>query len=213
MKKDSVGYLNTRKNSDFEYQKSVLENYCKYKFAILEYFHDDRESSKSPGKRPLYREMLEYCTRHEIENIIIYNLSEFSSNPEQGLNELESLTTAGFAVYCAENDFIGNEGNPEDRRNAITSFLSFMNQYRTNAEKLYAAKYSRDNQSRSSGRPNALNKGQREALIAVRRAGTSISQICRMFNVSRSTVSKVLADYPELKGTWRGGDPGSPSRR
>jgi len=25
-----------------------------------------------------------------------------------------------------------------------------------------------------------------------------------MFDVSRSTVSKVLADYPELKGEWKG---------
>jgi hypothetical protein len=28
-----------------------------------------------------------------------------------------------------------------------------------------------------------------------------------MFNVSRSTVSKILADYPELKGEWKGNKP------
>jgi DNA invertase Pin-like site-specific DNA recombinase len=204
MKSDSVVYLNTRKKSEFEQQKEIVENFCKYKYAILEMFHDYRVSSRPPEKRPSYQEMGEYLNQKEVENVIFFNPLEFSRNLEQGLKELKKLNEAGYAVYFAENDFIACNGDCEQRRQSMSNFLDFMELYRSTMKNAVPAKAGSGRSNARPGRPRALDDGQREALITVRRSGTSISQICRMFNVSRSTVSKILADYPELKGEWKG---------
>jgi DNA invertase Pin-like site-specific DNA recombinase len=204
MKSDSVVYLNTRKKSEFEQQKAMVENYCKYKYSVLEMFHDYRVSSRPPEKRPSYQELEEFIRENDVENIIFFNPFEFSRNLDQGLKELKKLTDAGYAVYFADSDFIACHGDCDQRRQSMSSFLYFMDVYRGTMKNAASVKNGTPRANARPGRPRALDEGQREALITVRRSGTSISQICRMFNVSRSTVSKILADYPELKGEWKG---------
>jgi DNA invertase Pin-like site-specific DNA recombinase len=206
MKEDSVVYLSTKKKKDFDRQKTIVENFCKYKFSIQGIFHDYRLSGKAPDKRDSYREMMEFCTQKEVENIIMFSLPDFSRNPHHGLKELKILTENGFAVYWANKDFIGFRGESIYRKEAVLDFINYMDHY-TNSMRKTGAKTNKPGQVLQIGRPKALDSGQKEALITVRRAGTSISRICRMFNVSRSTVSKILADYPELKGEWKGNKP------
>lgn len=205
MKKDAVAYLNTRKKGDFAVQKDEVENYCKYRFQIVGIFHDHRANATPPEKRKGFLEMLDYCAANNCSDVIIHNIADLARDMDAGLSALKSLNNH-HTVYCVNNDFIGFRDDPEQRREAIGNFLAYMEQYRESARKAapQVSKRTKKEDGRPIGRPRALNEGQIEALVTIRQGGTSISQICRMFDVSRSTVSKILADYPELKGEWKG---------
>ncbi len=204
MKKDAIAYLNTRKRGEYEEQLAAVERYARYRFNINKIFHDHRTKS-APSERELYREMLKYSVENNIESVILHSIPEFSRNLDTALEEIKKLTQTGYVVYFADQNFIGHMDEPEKRREAVLEFISFMEIYQNMAKRSASA---RSKQSRKAGktigRPKALDPGQMEALLTVRRAGTSIGQICKMFNVSRSTVSKILADYPDLKGEWKG---------
>ena len=210
MKRDAVAYLNTKKKGDFAAQKNEVENYCKYRFQILNIFHDHRANATPPEKRKGFMEMLEYCAANDCPEIVIYDLAGLARDMDLGLAALKTLNDQ-YTVYCVNNDFIGFRDDPEQRREAIGNFIAYMEQYRESARKVAppVAKKAEMGGGRPIGRPRALNEGQVEALLTIRQAGTSISQICRMFDVSRSTVSKILANYPELKGEWKGARQGS----
>jgi DNA invertase Pin-like site-specific DNA recombinase len=216
MKKDAVVYLNTRKKGDFEVQKSEIENYSKYRFNITGIYHDHRTSATPPQKRKAFQEMLDYCKRVDCRDIIIYKITDLAKDMDQGVETLKQLNDSKYTIYCADNDIFGFRDDPELRREVIGNFIVFMEQYRESAQKVVpsAAKKIQSEGKRAIGRPKALNDGQIEALLTIRQSGTSISQICRMFDVSRSTVSKILADHPELKGEWKGSrqETGSPDR-
>jgi len=150
-------------------------------------------------------EMLDYCAANNCPDIVIYDLAGLARDMDAGLAALKMLNDK-YTVYCVNNDFFGFRDDPEQRKEAIGNFVAYMEQYRESARKTAppVSKKAKKEDGRPIGRPRALNEGQVEALLTIRQAGTSISQICRMFDVSRSTVSKILADYPELKGEWKG---------
>jgi len=207
MKKDAVAYLNTRRKGDFIAQKSDVDIYSKYRFQILKIFHDHRKGATPPEERRAFTGMLEYCAANDCSSIILYDLAGLARDMDAGLATLKNLNEQ-YMVYFACGDFFGFRDDPDLRREAIGDFITYMERYQedTKAARTPASKNVKKEEGRPIGRPRALSDGQVEALITVRRAGTSISQICRMFGVSRSTVSKILADYPELKGTWKGGE-------
>ncbi len=207
MKKDAVAYLNTRRKGDFMVQKNEVATYSKYRFQIIEVFHDHRKDATPPEKRKAFMGMLEYCAANDCSSIILYDLAGLAKDMDIGLATLKNLNEQ-YMVYFACGDFFGSRDDPDLRREAISDFIAYMERYREGAKaaRTPAPKKVKKEEGRPIGRPRALNDGQVEALITVRRAGASIGQICRMFGVSRSTVSKILADYPELKGTWKGGE-------
>jgi DNA invertase Pin-like site-specific DNA recombinase len=205
MKKDAVAYLVTRKRGDIEHQKEILEEFCKYRFTINQFFNDHRISSTPLRKRDGYNQMLEYCQENEIKFILFLSLSALSRNPDASVEELKLLISEGYVPFFARSDFIGYYDDPALRAEAIGDFITYIETYMEGVKKVQTPHPRQEALSRGTiGRPRALNEGQIEALITVRRSGTSISQICRMFNVSRSTVSKILTDHPELKGEWKG---------
>lgn len=205
MKKDAVAYLSTRKKGDMEHHLGILEDYCKYRFRINRLFTDHRVNSVPPRKREGYLEMLAYCQEHGITHVLFLNLPSLSKNLDNGLDELRTLIREDRIPYFAENDFIAHVDEPAARARDLKNFLAYMHTYQGFARKTYSHQVRQSSKPKGTiGRPRALNDGQVEALITVRRSGVSISQICRMFNVSRSTVSKILNDYPELKGEWKG---------
>ncbi|MDI6719002.1 MAG: recombinase family protein [Methanomicrobiales archaeon] len=210
MKKDAIVYLNTRKRGEYEEQLAAVQKYARYRFNIHKIFHDHRSKS-APSERELYREMLKYAADTNVESVILHSIPEFSRNLDLALEEIKKLTHAGHVVYFADQNFIGHMDEPQKRREAILEFVSFMELYQTAAKKSAPARPKQNRKTgKSIGRPKALDPGQMEALLTVRRAGTSIGQICKMFNVSRSTVSKILADYPDLKGEWKGNKTSAP---
>jgi DNA invertase Pin-like site-specific DNA recombinase len=205
MKRDAVVYLNTRKKGEYEDQMAAVEEYARYRFSINQVFHDHRARSVPPAQRTSYRQMVDYTAANNVKNVIFYTIPEFSKNIDHALRELKSLTSGGYTVLFARQNFIGYTENPEQRKEAMLSFIEFMEQYQNTTHKTSVPRSRQAKKgTRSIGRPKALDTGQRDALITVRRAGTSIGQICKMFNVSRSTVNKILTEYPELKGEWKG---------
>jgi DNA invertase Pin-like site-specific DNA recombinase len=206
MKRCSVVYLNARRLSDFEDQKAIIEDFCKYKFEIAQIFHDTVSPTVVPEKRPAYQEMLHYCSEHAIEYVICCNLAECLKRPDNFLNKVRDMDNAGCAIYWALGDCIGGglEGDP--RREAVRSFAAYLEEVMARIRKAEAAPAG-GRAARRPGRPCALDDKGIAELIAARKQGKSIGELCRLFSVSRSTVSKILVDYPELKGEWKGSRP------
>ncbi|WP_298669967.1 recombinase family protein [uncultured Methanofollis sp.] len=205
MKKDAVAYLATRKRGDLEHQKEIIDEFCKYRFTVNKFFSDHRMTSTAPRMREGYQRMLEYARENRVEHILFPGLPSLAKNLEFEIEELQALVDEGFVPYFARDDFFGYIDDPELRIRAVQNFVGYIRPCVETVKKASRTPAHPESRSRGAiGRPRALNDGQIEALITVRRSGTSISQICRMFSVSRSTVSKILADYPELKGEWKG---------
>lgn len=88
MKRDAVAYLNTRKKGDFAAQKEEVEDFCKYRFQIVEIFHDHRANATPPEKRKGFAAMLEYCSANNCPDIIIYDLAGSRGTWTPGLPRL-----------------------------------------------------------------------------------------------------------------------------
>lgn len=52
---------------------------------------------------------------------------------------------------------------------------------------------------RSGGRPFALNKDQREEVVRMRNEGRSLSELSRLFDVSRSTIARTCEISPTIQ--------------
>jgi DNA invertase Pin-like site-specific DNA recombinase len=205
MKKDAVVYLRTRKKKEYERQKGIVENYCKYHFSILKIFHDETDGMTAGEPSDTYREFRECAGDGKAEHLIFFSLREFLRLLPDGPAELHRLTDDGLVIHFAEGDFIGYRDEPELRRDAIHSFLSFLETLREGAPRKGAGPRGRKPAGKGRiGRPRALSDSQIRALVSARRSGTTIGRICKDFSVSRSTVSKILRKYPELKGEWKG---------
>jgi len=205
MKKNAVVYLRTRKKKEFERQKGIVENYCKYHFAITRIFHDETEGMTAGEPSDTYREFREAAGNGKAEHLIFISLREFLKVLPDGLAELRRLTDDGLVVHFAEGDFIGYRDEPEPRRDAIRSFLSFMETTREGTPKKGPGPRGKKPAGKGRiGRPKALSDSQIRSLVSARRGGTTIGRICKDFSVSRSTVSKILRNFPELKGEWKG---------
>lgn len=205
MKQNSVIYLCSRKKADLARDQQLAEEFCRYSFTICKLFSDRQSRSVQPSKRPGYQQMLQYLQDHHVSILVVPDLGAICSNPFAAAAELRSLSDLGVAVYWVSDDFLGNKRDAAMRREATDRFLKFMdgcNVSRTPGKR--PEKSPEKQNSKTPGRPRALDKGKREALIELRRSGTPISQLCRMFDISRSTAYKILAPYPELKGTWMG---------
>jgi len=152
-----------------------------------------------------YQQMLEYARANRVESLLFPGLLSLAKNLEFEVEELKALVDEGFVPYFAKDDFFGYPDDPELRIQAVRNFVEYITPCVETIKKAARTPARSESGTRGTiGRPRALNDGQIDALITVRRSGTSISQICRMFSVSRSTVSKILSDYPELKGEWKG---------
>jgi len=204
-------YLNARRLSDFEDQKAIIEDFCKYKFEISGIYHDTVSPAVMPEKRPAYREMLQHCFGNGIEYVICCNLAECLKRPDIFLSKVRDMDNGGLAIYWAAGDCIGGGLEAGPRRDAVRSFAAYLEQVMTQIRKSQEAP-SGGRAARRPGRPCALDEKGIAELISARKQGKSIGELCRLFSVSRSTVSKILVDYPELKGEWKGSRPAGGER-
>ncbi|MDD1676966.1 MAG: helix-turn-helix domain-containing protein [Methanomicrobiales archaeon] len=202
MKREALVYVTTKNKNDLEEQMVTVQNFARYRFSLKEICNIGKvRGSKTTGKT--HPDLVQDMKTNGVENLIVPSLESFSRNPDTALAALKFFTSEGIAVYSAEGDFIDQIEDSEKRRESLLRFITYMEQYR---EKIRSngSKKKGGKRKRGLGRPRILNAGQREALIALRRSGSSVGKICTKFNVSRSTVSKILAAHPELKGVWKG---------
>jgi len=211
MKQQSVVYLNSRKPADFEKQKIVIENFCKYRFDIDRIFRDNQSPAIPASNRPEFVEMLNYCEENGISNIIFHDLDVTLKIPDAFITDLSMVLKSGYIPYWAQGDFISGGYDSDERREAVIAFYRYLDQFSARHSKGKRGKKTTGVSTRRPGRPQALDEKGISDLLAARRSGKTIGEVCRIFNVSRSTVSKILRDYPDLKGEWKG--PVSPGKR
>ena len=204
MKQQSVVYLNSRKTADFETQKIAIENFCKYRFDIDRIFHDNQSPLIPASDRPEFIEMLNYCEDNGISNIIFHDLDVTLKIPDAFITDLSMVLKSGYIPYWAQGDFISGGYESEERRGAVLSFYRYLDHFAVQHSKGKHGKKNAGDSKRRPGRPQSLDEKGISDLLSARRSGKSIGEVCRTFSVSRSTVCKILRDYPELKGEWKG---------
>ncbi|GAB7015499.1 hypothetical protein JCM10550A_08650 [Methanogenium cariaci] len=210
MKQPSVVYLNSRKSADFEKQKGDIEHFCKYRFDIYRVFHDHQSPAIPVSNRLIFMELLDYCEEKGISNIIFHDMDVTLKMPDAFISDLSMILKNGYLPYWARGDFISGGYDSDERREAVIAFSRYLDQFLARHSKGIPGKKSNTVSSRRRGRPKALDEKGISDLLAARRSGKTIGEVCRIFNISRSTVSKILRDYPELKGEWKG--PVSPGK-
>lgn len=211
MKQQSVVYLNSRRIADFEKQKIEIEKFCKYRFEIERIFHDNQSPVIPVSNRPEFIEMVNYCSEKGICNIIFFDLDATLKIPDVFISELSMVLKRGYIPYWARGDFISGGYDSEERREAVNAFSRYLEHFFAQNTIEGRMKKRSGVSRRRPGRPSALDEKGKSDLLAARRSGKTIGEVCRIFGVSRSTVSKILRDYPELKGEWKG--PVSPGKR
>lgn len=211
MKQQSVVYLNSRKSADFEKQRVEIENFCKYRFDIDRIFHDSHSPVIPASKRPEFIEMVHYCAQKGISNIIFYDLDATLKIPDAFVSDLSMVLKEGYIPYWARGDFISGGYDSDERREAVMAFSRYLEEFSTRKGNENEGKKRSHGSARRPGRPSALDERGITDLVAARRSGKTIGEVCRIFGVSRSTVSKILRDYPELKGEWKG--PAAPGKQ
>src|SRR5690606_22037918 len=151
---------------DFAAQKNEVENYSKYRFQIVEIFHDHRANATPPEKRKAFTAMLEYCAANNCSAIIIYDLAGLARDMDIGHVTLKNLNER-YTVYYVNDDFFGPRDDAELRTEAIGNFTTKMGRYRGSARKAAApaSKKVKKGGGRPKGRPMALTDRQVEALI------------------------------------------------
>ncbi|NLO77403.1 MAG: helix-turn-helix domain-containing protein [Methanomicrobiales archaeon] len=204
MKQLSVVYINSRKSADFENQKIEIENFCKYRFDIDRVFHDNQPPAVPASNRPEFVEMLNYCEKNGIPNIIFHDLEATLTYSDVFINGLSLILKNGALPYWAVGDFISGGYDSDERRKAVGAFFHYLNHFSAQKILVKLNKKTSEVPNRRPGRPPALDEKGISDLLAARRSGKTIGDVCRIFNVSRSTVSKILRNYPELKGEWKG---------
>ncbi|WP_165074391.1 helix-turn-helix domain-containing protein [Methanogenium sp. MK-MG] len=130
--------------------------------------------------------------------------------PDTFISDLSMILKSGYIPYWAQGDFISGGYDSDERREAVIAFSRYLDQFSAWHSKGKQGKKSITVSSRRPGRPQALDEKGVSDLLAARRSGKTIGEVCRIFSVSRSTVSKILRNYPELKGKWKG--PVSPGK-
>lgn len=210
MKQQSVVYLNSRKSAEFEKQKMEIEHFCKYRFDIDRVFHDNEPPAVPASNRPEFKKMLYYCEKNGILNIIFHDLEATLKYSDVFINGLSMVLNNGLIPYWAQGDFISGGYDCDERREAVNAFFRYLDYFSAQRLRGKRAKKTTGAPGRRPGRPPALDEKGISDLLAARRSGKTIGDVCQIFNVSRSTVSKILRDYPELKGEWKG--PVSPKK-
>ena len=211
MKQQSVVYLNSRKSADFEKQRVEIEHFCKYRFDIDRIFHDNHSPVIPASNRPEFIEMVQYCAKTGISNIIFYDLDATLKIPDAFISDLSMVLKEGYVPYWARGDFISGGYDSDERREAVKAFSRYLEKFSARNGSETEGKKRTHGSVRRPGRPAALDEKGISDLVAARRSGKTIGEVCRIFGISRSTVSKILCDYPELKGEWKG--PAAPGKR
>ena len=144
------------------------------------------KSSGGDRERPMLNEMLDYLRPGD--TVVIVKLDRLSRSLKD-LLELTARIDALGAQFQSLDESI-DTSSPHGKLifhvfGVIAEFERDRIRQRT-IEGLAAAKA----RGRSGGRPLALNKEQRYEMIKMRNEGRSLSELSRLFGVSRSTVAR-----------------------
>ena len=156
-----------------------------------------QEKGSGGGReRPVLNEMLDYLRSDDM--VVVVKLDRLS----RSLKDLLELTTRINALGAQFQSLEESIDTNSPHGKLIFHVFGVMAEFERDRirqrtlEGLAAARA----RGRSGGRPFALNKDQRNEVVRMRNEGRSLSELSRLFEVSRSTIARTC----ELNGARQG---------
>lgn len=116
---ESLGYFRVSTEDQvlgfsFDFQKKLIEDYCKkWNLKPPKFFYESH-SAKKPG-RPEFNNMLKYARKHKIKNIVFVKGERASRNPVDSAQLSYMAEYEGFNIHLIENHLILNKySKPQD---------------------------------------------------------------------------------------------------
>ena len=176
-----------------ENQRHAIREYARsHGIQVVKYFEDIGVSGGvETWQRPAFRSMIQYARKHGIRVIIFYDLTRLSRSFLDGLNTFHKLLEEGYNIITVSGMPI-NIDNPVVRNILLSVIFAFAEWYRLDiAERTRQGIRRARSEGKRIGRPPAPCR----AVIRLREAGLSYSEIRKELGISKATIWRCLKRF------------------
>jgi len=166
----------------------------KLKAAGCEKIFESKHSGKGSGKnKDKLQEMIDWV--REGDTVICTKLDRLGRSLKEVLNTVDQLREKGVVFKCIDQNISSDKNDPMS--NAMMQMLGVFAEMERSfiAERTKAGREATGN---FGGRPKKLNEKQKELIRQKAEMGIPKAHIAREFNVSATTVNRVLDSKPEF---------------
>lgn len=196
----------TTDRQNTERQVADLKKYADYKgYEISHVFEEKISGAKKNAERKVLVEALDYCETHQVDILLVSELSRLGRNAFEVLESVKYLVDKGINLYMQKEQFIllDNKGEPSMFAPIMIATLSTCAQlerdnikFRLNSgRQLYIERGGKLGRKTGSIKSTEKKKEEYKDVLKVLRQGLSVRQVAKLTNTSASTVQRLKKDF------------------
>lgn len=199
-----VSSIGDRQNT--ERQVSDLLDYTKYaKLEISHIFEEHISGAKRNTERPILQEAVNYCKQHQVNYLLVSELSRLGRNAFEVLATVKDLIDSGINLYMQKEQLtlLDKEGKPTMFAPIMIATLSTCAQLERDnirfrlqsGRKLYIEKGGRLGRKKGSVKSIEQKKEEYKDIISYLKKGYSIRAIAKLTSKGISTVQRIKQNF------------------
>lgn len=196
----------TTDRQNTERQVADLKKYADYKgYEISHVFEEKISGAKKNAERKVLVEALDYCETHQVDILLVSELSRLGRNAFEVLESVKYLVDKGINLYMQKEQFIllDNKGEPSMFAPIMIATLSTCAQlerdnikFRLNSgRQLYIERGGKLGRKTGSIKSTEKKKEEYKDVLKVLRQGLSVRQVAKLTNTSASTVQRLKKEF------------------
>lgn len=196
----------TTDRQNTERQVADLKKYADYKgYEISHVFEEKISGAKKNAERKVLVEALDYCETHQVDILLVSELSRLGRNAFEVLESVKYLVDKGINLYMQKEQFIllDNKGEPSMFAPIMIATLSTCAQlerdnikFRLNSgRQLYIEKGGKLGRKTGSIKSAEKKKEEYKAVLKALRQGLSVRQVAKLTDTSASTVQRLKKEF------------------
>jgi DNA invertase Pin-like site-specific DNA recombinase len=177
------------KGQDVENQLAALREFCIKQGWIIFNEYCDRKSAKNTD-RPAFQQLFTDAAQRRFDLVLFWSLDRFSREGVLGtLQLLQKLTSYGVGYRSYSEQYLDSCGLFKDAVISILATIAKQERVRL-SERVHAGLARAAKAGRFPGRPPI--KCDREQVLALRAAGTSLGAISRQMGITKASVYNIV---------------------
>lgn len=199
-----VSSMTDRQNT--ERQVEDLKRYADYKGIEISHVYSEKISgAKKNSERKILVEAINYCETHNIDILLVSELSRLGRNAFEVLETVKQLVDKNINLYMQKEQFtlLNEEGKPSMFAPIMIATLSTCAQlerenikFRLNSgRQLYIEKGGKLGRKEGSTKSKEEKEIEYKQVIKELKRGTSIRKAAKLCDVSASTVQRIKAEF------------------
>lgn len=199
-----VSSMTDRQNT--ERQVEDLKRYADYKGIEISHVYEEKISgAKKNSERKILVEAINYCETHNIDILLVSELSRLGRNAFEVLETVKQLVDKNINLYMQKEQFtlLDDEGKPSMFAPIMIATLSTCAQlerenikFRLNSgRQLYIEKGGKLGRKEGSIKSKKEKEIEYKQVIKELKRGTSIRKTAKLCDVSASTVQRIKAEF------------------